>query len=497
MNSFSSKLKSSLSKKILVRVLLISSVVTFFTSFTQLSYEFYQDKKNLQNSLNVVENSYVTSISNFVWELQESQLKEALSGIANIPGIQYAKVFTNGKLLSAAGNANSTSSIKRVLPLLHDDKGTKTEIGQIEVAADLDQVIERMKMKIVIIFFSQLVKTLTVSLLIYFMIQYTLTNPLLRTTAYLRDLDFKKPQPDFVVRNNTLFREKYDELDIMAAAINEMRTNLYRSYSDLASFNANLEKLVSEKTDQLIEQRQKMEYKSKMQALGEMAAGIAHEVNNPLAIIQLSGKQLERIQPEPEAIAVLIRKKVLNIVNASERVAKIIAAMRFFSRIEDEKKLELFHIGAVWDQTIELCQSKFIAKGIELKRDPFPENALVCGRAVQMSQVILNLLSNSLDAVESLPVRWVKVSAQCDTDSTSIIITDSGNGIPEVIRDKIMQPFFTTKEVGKGAGLGLSVAKGLVEEFGGTISVDSSKPNTTFEIRMKNHLPKIADSAAS
>lgn len=97
----------------------------------------------------------------------------------------------------------------------------------------------------------------------------------------------------------------------------------------------------------------------------------------------------------------------------------------------------------------------------------------------------MNLLQNGLDAVEELPERWVSISYTEDSHSLKLIITDSGNGIPEHIRDKILQPFFTTKDVGKGTGLGLSISKGIMESHDGELSIDTKCANTRFVLNFK------------
>jgi C4-dicarboxylate-specific signal transduction histidine kinase len=98
----------------------------------------------------------------------------------------------------------------------------------------------------------------------------------------------------------------------------------------------------------------------------------------------------------------------------------------------------------------------------------------------------LNLLNNSFDATQSLTDRWIKVKAWEEPNQISISVTDSGHGIPEGIREKILEPFFTTKEVGKGTGLGLSISLGIIKSHGGTLEIDGNAENTRFLI----HLPK-------
>jgi signal transduction histidine kinase len=105
-------------------------------------------------------------------------------------------------------------------------------------------------------------------------------------------------------------------------------------------------------------------------------------------------------------------------------------------------------------------------------------------REVQLSQVILNLLNNAFDAISELPNKWVHLESRMNEGIIEIRVIDSGSGIPEELREKILQPFFTTKEVGQGTGLGLSISKGIIESHGGTLSIDIKSQNTCFVIQI-------------
>ena len=130
-----------------------------------------------------------------------------------------------------------------------------------------------------------------------------------------------------------------------------------------------------------------------------------------------------------------------------------------------------------------MCHERFKTNGVNLTVGEVPDVFIRC-RATQISQVLINLLNNSYDAIETLPEKWVKVELDAGSERARIRIVDSGLGIPLEIRDKILNPFFTTKEIGKGTGLGLSVSKGIIDEHGGVLSVPENVKNTTFEIEL-------------
>lgn len=237
--------------------------------------------------------------------------------------------------------------------------------------------------------------------------------------------------------------------------------------------------------DKLIEiQRMKMMSSSKMSALGEMAAGVAHEINNPLAIIkgnaQLMKRNIQRGAIDPNQMTEMLDR----LVDTVGRIAKIISGLRAFSREGNHDKFELASVAAIVQGTFDFCQTRFSNSGVELKAGEIPADAQIRCRSVQISQVLLNLLNNAFDAVMPQENRWVRVDYHDKGERVQITVTDSGIGIPEAIREKIMEPFFTTKEVGKGTGLGLSLSKGLVEAHHGQLFLDTESPNTRFIIEL-------------
>jgi len=225
-------------------------------------------------------------------------------------------------------------------------------------------------------------------------------------------------------------------------------------------------------------------HSSKMAALGEMAGGIAHEVNNPLGIIKLSAEQLQETIEEgkfsPEDISLFTS----TITRTVKRIAKIITALRSFSRDGSHDPFELVPVSTLLDNVLVLCREGLTNQKVQIFIDvPDPLTSIECC-PIQLEQVFLNLISNSRDAIQNLDEKWIRISVETLVDEVLIRFTDSGSGIPADLRNKIFQPFFSTKEIGKGTGLGLSISKGLVEYHRGTLEIDSENPNTSFKIRL-------------
>ncbi len=162
--------------------------------------------------------------------------------------------------------------------------------------------------------------------------------------------------------------------------------------------------------------------------------------------------------------------------------------MRVLAHSNEKIILELTDLDALVNNSLGICFEKFKVSGVLIEINLL-EDIKVNVDLTQMGQVLVNLAMNSFDAVIELPKpqRWVQVTSQINTKNSQFIdifVTDGGDGIPSEIREKIMNPFFTTKKVGKGTGLGLSVSKTIVINNGGTITLDSQSKNTCFVITL-------------
>ncbi len=224
----------------------------------------------------------------------------------------------------------------------------------------------------------------------------------------------------------------------------------------------------------------KMIHSAKMTALGEMAGGISHEINNPLAVIDGEMSHLELLAKGNKIENKDIQKSAEGIHRMVTRISLIIKGLRAFAREGKHDPRELTSVRKIVQEVLSFCQVKFEKHGINLIVDDIPNNLLLECRSVQISQVLINMLNNAYDAVEGKKDPWIKLEVKLESDSAIFSVSDNGAGVNETIREKIMQPFFTTKDVGKGTGLGLSISKGIIESHGGTFFLDAQSPYTRF-----------------
>ena len=246
---------------------------------------------------------------------------------------------------------------------------------------------------------------------------------------------------------------------------------------------------LTEKNFDLLEENKRnteaMIENSKMVSLGRMAGGVSHEINNPLAIL---GSLVNRLQSKAEAGSIEsseVNKLADRMNNSIERIVGIIKGLRRISRDEKATDLKDYEVDVLIDETLAMCQEKFRAHGVELTR-PEPSGLYLFCQPVQISQVMLNLLNNSFDAVLESEKKHIEVQVKEANNRIIISVIDSGPGIAGHHVSNIMEPFFTTKELGKGTGLGLSISHTIMSQHNGSLALDEKSKKTKFDMVFPN-----------
>ncbi|WPU63670.1 sensor histidine kinase [Peredibacter starrii] len=226
----------------------------------------------------------------------------------------------------------------------------------------------------------------------------------------------------------------------------------------------------------------KLEMQSKFSALGEMAAGIAHEINNPLGLISTRANYLRNHIQRGSAEKDFIVRNLDQIEETTQRMATIINSLRSFSRDNRKEPFKTVTPGLIIEDTLNYSRDRFRMNSIQIIVDPFPQVDLVC-RPIQISQVLLNLMNNSFDAIVKTDRPWIHLTCEVFDHTLRIKVIDSGKGIPKEVLKNIMEPFFTTKEMG-GTGIGLSISRGIIEDHHGKLYYDESSTNTAFVVEL-------------
>jgi signal transduction histidine kinase len=275
-----------------------------------------------------------------------------------------------------------------------------------------------------------------------------------------------------VIANATT--QRLEELGRIIMAYSEVTERLQQSHDHLSQ-------QVEHLREQLSEKNRLLERKNRLAALGEMAAGMAHEIRNPLGGIQLYTSLLAKDVVDRPASAQIVGK----IAAGVKRLESLVSQVLHFTR-EIKVNIAEMDLAQVVEQSVELAQQQAAAKKIEIKVDG-PRPMSVLADPLQIGQALLNLLLNAIDATAALPgeieVRYRPAPEESDARQFHLVVRDHGAGIPPTVFDRIFNPFFTTKET--GTGLGLAIVHRVVEAHDGTImAANAEGGGARFEIRI-------------
>ncbi len=270
-----------------------------------------------------------------------------------------------------------------------------------------------------------------------------------------------------------------------------------KAFDEIAKLNETLEARVEERTAELHQTQAQLLQAEKMKSLGQLVAGVAHELNNPIGFVhanlQLLDEYVKKLMDGPvdEAEADRIAESITKLLSRSregtQRVKKIVQDLRTFSRM-DQAELQEVDIHEEIDRTLGLMEPR-LKNRIEVERDYGRIPRVQC-YAGQLNQVFLNLLVNACDAIEDHGKILIRTARH--GDGIRVEISDDGSGISEEVKSRIFDPFFTTKPIGAGTGLGLSLSHGIIERHAGRLSVESELGvGTSFRIDLPLEVPSV------
>ena len=262
----------------------------------------------------------------------------------------------------------------------------------------------------------------------------------------------------------------------------------------LKNYSKNLEQMVENRTKELRQKDTMLIQSGKLAALGEMATGIAHEINQPLNVIKMTATGMLYFLKKGKPLSLeMIKKELENTDSQVERIRKIINHLKTFSRSSKEIETEEVDINIPLKNSLTFVNEQLRLHQIEVKFDLTESMPKVMADANKLEQVYLNILTNARDAMDSHEKsvknggkeykKELKIRSFAENGNIVAVISDTGGGIPKDIGEKVFEPFFTTKEAGKGTGLGMSISYNIIKDFKGSLSFDVEDGiGTTFRV---------------
>jgi signal transduction histidine kinase len=236
------------------------------------------------------------------------------------------------------------------------------------------------------------------------------------------------------------------------------------------------------------EQRLAAESSARLVAMGELAAGIAHEINNPLAVITSKSEQIIRkmgTKNQTDFIPDMEKIKATGF-----RIASIVRGLKNLSRNNESDPYVPHKVYEVMRDITAIFEEKLKSHSITLKTN-IPEDALMECRSAQIGQVLMNLTANAFDVLKDSPGSWIQIDAKQIGEFMEISVMDSGPGITDEVKKKLMTPFFTTKAAGSGTGLGLSISRRIATDHNGQLYLDEASKHTRFVLKIPIHQSRV------
>jgi C4-dicarboxylate-specific signal transduction histidine kinase len=509
----------SIRSKLVVIILLASSVVVLLTSLAFMFFDRISSKEAMVHKLQTLAQVIGTnSVSALDFE-DPGAAEETLEGLRAEPHVVAACIYRqDGEVFAryhrqrlnfvppAAEREDrrfDESHLVVFRPILF--QGEKR--GTIYLQSDLTELQSRLErsVAIVCIFISG---AMLVALAMASLLQRAISRPIQELARAAGTISVGQ---DYSVR---VAQPSRDEVGELIAGFNDMLTQIQRRDRSLRVTRDELheraealqhelgERLLAEEArkeaEQELENQRGLSMRSdRLRSLGEMAAGIAHELNQPLVGVRgLAEHTLLGMDRGWDTSPEKLRERLEKIVAQADRMVHIIEHVRRFAREAGKTEVEKVEINEVIEASLEMLGAQFRAHGLGLKAELAAGLPAVTANAYSLEEVVLNLLSNARDAVQAQKERegdgfapGVVVRSLLDEEGwVCLEVEDNGTGIPAEIVQRIFDPFFTTKDPDRGTGLGLSISRSIIEEFGGRLELRSEPDQGT---KMSISLPAV------
>lgn len=503
-----------LSRRVLGYILLCSVFLSLVSTGIQLYSDYKDSLQRLDQRFNNIETSYIPSMATSLWDFNKSLMEQQIKGIADLPDIVYVKVITDLGSTYVVGDENNTvQQLFRQYPINYGDN----EIGVLEVYANYEDIYQRLWQKAGFIITSETIKIFIVTFVIILVVHWLVTRHIYRITNYAQQLATDSLDISLTLDNR---RKEKDELDMLVDAINTMRlrikqdiVSLEEAENALLSLNGELEVKVFDRTAKLQESNAQLQQSlddltlakdqlvqsEKMASLGQLVAGVAHEVNTPLGICVTSITALkEKVDTLKKAVEdqELTKSQLsdtLDLLSEYQQIIerslnKSVELIRGFKSVaveqhtDPELKINLAqHVNDVVNTVKTMFKRKKYHINIELDEQfefvTFPS---------AWNQILTNFLMNShIHGFEGRDDGDISIKFTENNGYLTLLYQDNGHGISADVKKTIFDPFVTTKRGQGGSGLGLNIVFNLVHsKLGGTITCPDVATGCCFKVKV-------------
>ena len=479
--------RKGISFKLLSAIMALSLAGTFIATGIR-SYQSYQDHMHkLNEQMKYIERSYVPGIINSLWEMDKEHIQIQLEGILRLPYMQYAAVTSDTKIIASAGSPQFADRIIGHFDLSYIYSGQEVNLGYFEAIADIKPIKTLIWKELYSTLLIEGLKILFLSLFILLIIHLLITRHLLAMAAYTRQLNIRENYTPLVLCRRPSARTDKDELDEVASALNDVLKNLKNSFEQLTKNNMLLEKEITEHKRAEEENRtlaERLQRAEKMQALGQLAGGVAHDLNNVLGI--LSGYSELLLEEIPEGHR--SRGHVEKILQSTEKGAAIIQDLLTLARrgVTASEVISLNSVVSGFLKTPVFEKMKDYNPRVTFRTECDQNLLNIKGSPVHLEKTLMNLVLNAAESISGKGEVTIRTENRYldkavrgydevkEGDYAVLTVSDTGMGVPAENREKIFEPFYTKKTMGRsGTGLGLTIVWGTVKDHNGYIDLQT------------------------
>ncbi len=484
--SWFSLLRPGVGRRLLLLILLASSLITLVLTATQLYLDYRRDLDGIERRLDEIENSNLGTLASSLWKLDSDQLQLQLDGIVRLPDMLGAEVVEAGAtqktpLVFRAGRVRDTSVVRRVVPIVHQDRDTRRTLGTLTVTATLDEVYQRLIDKAVVILVSQGIKTFLISLFILFIVHRIVTRHLTALADNLARFDIHRPAPPFRLQRRA--RPEKDELDRLVDAISAARANLEKAYDDLRRANAELEQDIAARNaaeeevlrlNALLEQRvmqRTAELEAANRELSAFTYSVSHDLRAPLRAINGFSRLLD--EEYRERIDGKGQQYLERVCAGAARMEHLIEDLLRLSQItRQEMRIGPVDLSGMAAEVADELQAGNPERGVEWVIAP---GVRVDGDAGLLRVVLQNLMGNAWKYTSKRKHARIEFGCGGDDGGRALYIRDNGVGFDMAYADKLFTAFQRLHSPAEfpGNGIGLATVARVTQRHGGKVWADA------------------------
>jgi C4-dicarboxylate-specific signal transduction histidine kinase len=445
--------------RLLVRVLLFSSVITLLLTLTQLYLDYRRDVQAIDQRMSEIDSGYRRSLAEGLWRMDTRQLQLQVEGILRLPDIRYVELREatgQAATLVVTGSDQTNPPVRNEFKIVYTNRGAEQLLGILVVEATFDRIYRRLLDTAVIIMAGQAIKTFIVSFFILLVVYRLITRHLAAIATLLRGYELRSSGAPLRLERRP--PRPADELDDLVGAFNQREAALREA--ERRSLDAQMQ----------------LAHANRIATMGQLAASLAHEVNQPIgATIMNAGTAQRWLAASPPNLD-SARRSIDRIITDGKRAADIVGRIRDLAKKAPAHRDGL-EINEVVLQIIGLAGSEMSNRGVSLRKRLTDGLPRIWGDRVQLQQVILNLIMNAVEAmseVEEGSRDLLISSGETEPDGVLVSISDTGPGLSQAGAERIFEAFYTTKA--SGLGMGLSICRSIVEAHGGRLWTTPNEP---------------------